>query len=393
MKHSRVMLILWIVCALAAGSPWAQEVFSPADLIQLRSATEAKISPDGKWIAGVVSRQRPAGDEPGGNYAELHVWDAATGESRPYVTGKVAVRAVQWSPDGKRIAFLQKRGDKDKTQVWALPLDGGEAVALTKSATDVQDFRWHPSGGRLAYIAPAAPTAREKELDKQGYGFVFYEENLKPRILYLQEAPGGGTVPEAQALTTDLSVWRAEWRPDGKALAVSTTPKNLVDQEYMAQVIQLLDPETQSTEAAGRSAGQAGQLRLEPRRRPDRLRGREGAQRPRRQPALRGGRCRRRAAQPDAGGIPRACELGGLAGRRHSGVSVGRGRLEHPGRRQPAGRAAARRVVRAGVWAGARHPLGRARTGSGGRCSDRPPPARRTFTCGKARPSRAACRT
>jgi len=246
MKQCRVMLILWIVCALATGCLWAREVFSPADLIQLKTVTEAKISPDGKWIAGVVSRQRPAGDEPGGNYAELHVWNAATGESRPFVTGSVTVRAVQWSPDGRRIAFLQKRGDKDKTQVWSIALDGGEALALTKSATDVQDFRWHPAGGRLAYIAQAAPTAREKELDKKGYGFVFYEENLKPRILYLQDVPGGGTVPEAQALTSELSIWHAEWRPDGKMLAVSTTPKNLVDQEYMSQVIQLLDPGTKT---------------------------------------------------------------------------------------------------------------------------------------------------
>ena len=36
----------------------------------------------------------------------------------------MAVRFVQWSPDGKRIDFLQKRGDKDKVHVCALPLEG-----------------------------------------------------------------------------------------------------------------------------------------------------------------------------------------------------------------------------------------------------------------------------
>ncbi len=264
MKHSRTIPFLILLGLLIAGSLPAAEVFSPADLIRLQSAAEAKISPDGKWIAGVVSRQRPAGDEPGGSYAELHVWNAATGESRPFVTGSVAVRAVQWSPEGKRIAFLQKRGDKDKVQVWAIALDGGEAVALTNSATDVQDFRWHPGGGRLAYIATAAPSAREKELDKKGYGFVFYEENLKPRILYLQEAPGGGTIPDPQALTSDLSVWRAEWRPDGKTLAVGTTPKNLVDQEYMAQVIQLLDPETKTLKIMVDPQGKLGNFAWSP---------------------------------------------------------------------------------------------------------------------------------
>jgi dipeptidyl aminopeptidase/acylaminoacyl peptidase len=261
----RRLLALAAAMALAGVSLCAQEVFSPADLLQLKTVIEARISPDGRWIAGVVSTQRPAGDEPGGNYAELYVWDAASGQCRPFVTGKVSVRAVQWSPDGKRIGFLQKRGDKAKTQVWAIPADGGEAVALTKAETDVLEFRWRPAGGGLAYIATTPPTARATELDKKGYGFVFYEENLKPRNVYLQPPPpADGTLSDAQSLTEGITVWQMEWAPDGKTLALGASPRNLVDQEYMDQTIRLLDVEKGELRALADPGGKLGRFSWSP---------------------------------------------------------------------------------------------------------------------------------
>ena len=86
---------------LMAGSLLAGETFSSADLIALKSATEVKINPDGKGVAGVVSRQRPAGDEPGGSYAELHVWNAPTGESRPFETIRWRCASSSGAPTGR----------------------------------------------------------------------------------------------------------------------------------------------------------------------------------------------------------------------------------------------------------------------------------------------------
>ena len=188
----------------------AQQPFSAADLVELRAVTEAVISPDGTLVAGTVNRQRPAGDDAGANYSELLVWDVATGSTRSFVSGQVAVREVQWSPDGRRISFLQKRGGDERTQVWAIAVDGGEAVALTKSASDVLDYRWHPAGTSVAYIAETPATEREKELKKKGYDFVFYEENLKHRNLYLQPLAADGDRPDAVQLTDGITVWKAE---------------------------------------------------------------------------------------------------------------------------------------------------------------------------------------
>lgn len=241
-RHLTVCVLGLLLSGLAAGVADASAVLSPDDVCRLRSVSNARVSPDGKRIAAVVSRQRDAADAPGGGYAELHVWCVETGQVRPFVTGQVAVSAPEWSPDGRLIAFLLKRGDEAKTQVWTIPADGGEAAPATKSATDVRAFHWHPDGRRLAYIAETAPTVREKELGKKGYDFVYFEENLKPRNLYLAELPAGEAFPEPVALTRDISVWDFAFSPDGARIAVAASDRNLVDEEYMFQKIFLLEP-------------------------------------------------------------------------------------------------------------------------------------------------------
>ena len=57
--------ILFLFCSsltLFAG------VFTPTDVFQTTYARSAAISPDGKWIAYVVYKDRAATDKPGGGF-------------------------------------------------------------------------------------------------------------------------------------------------------------------------------------------------------------------------------------------------------------------------------------------------------------------------------------
>jgi dipeptidyl aminopeptidase/acylaminoacyl peptidase len=207
------------------------------DVMRLQTCSAAEISPDGRWIAYTVSVPRGLDEKAGRAYSELHVVDLATGRARPFVTGQAGVRTPRWSPDGARIGFLEKRGDDQHTQVWAIPIGGGEAQRLTASKSDVHDFRWHPDGERLLYIATTPRTKTERDLADRGYDFVFYEENLRHRNLYLAPVAGG----EAQQLTDDLTVWSIEPSPDGTTVALSASERNLVDDQLMRQQVYLLD--------------------------------------------------------------------------------------------------------------------------------------------------------
>ncbi|MFE5097347.1 TolB family protein, partial [Streptomyces sp. NPDC056638] len=60
--------------------------------------------------------------------------------------------APRWSPDGTQLAFLREG------QLHLLPVDGGEAVALTTAArcpAGAGTPVWSPDGSRIAFSAPA----------------------------------------------------------------------------------------------------------------------------------------------------------------------------------------------------------------------------------------------
>ena len=71
----------------------------------------------------------------------------AGGDPRRLTSHKANDTSPAWSPDGKHILFLSKRGES--TQVWRLPMDGGEAQPVTDLPLDVATFRLSPKGDRL----------------------------------------------------------------------------------------------------------------------------------------------------------------------------------------------------------------------------------------------------
>lgn len=257
----KTVLLLVCVPFLFSYATTANDVFSPQDVLKTKTCSNAQISPDGKWIAYRVRVPREANKKPGGAYSELYLISVKTGEVRPFIAGKVNVRSPLWSPDGSKIAFLTVRGEKARTQVWMIPVDGGEAVQVTHAKTSVSSFCWHPTGKKIAYLAPTPKTSREKELEKKGYGFIFYEENLKHRNLYLTDIAGKN---EAEQLTKDVTVWSFEFSHDGKTIAAAISPKNLIDHRYMFQKIHLLDLSAKKLKQLTENTGKLGNYAFSP---------------------------------------------------------------------------------------------------------------------------------
>lgn len=249
---------------VAAVGTARSQVLTPADLLSVRSVSSAEISPDGELVAYTVSVPRQPADEPGGAYGELHLFSLKAGTSAPYISGKVSVSGPQWRPDGSGIAFIARRAEDTVPQVWLIPVSGGEARRVTRSETAVQMFRWDPSGLRIAYVATTPPSAREKELEKRGYGFITYEENLKDANLYLQEVTGDGTIPDPAQMTDGITVWALEYSPDGRTIALAASRRNLVDHSYMFKDIHLLNVSDKSLRRVESDTAKLGAMAFSP---------------------------------------------------------------------------------------------------------------------------------
>jgi len=263
LQHSMLITGLLVLFVVSASASPSRDVLSAGDVLRLKSCSNAIISPDGKWIAYTVSVPRTASDKPGGAYSELWVMSVRDRKPLPFITGKVNVSSVQWKPDGSLISFTTRRGENAVTQVWGIALEGGEAFQLTRSETSVLSYRWRPDGRKIVFIASEPATQREKALEQKGYGFIFYEESLKHRNLYMQCAGGkSGCAPEQ--LTENITVWGFEFSPDGSKLAVDITEQNLIDHRYMFRRVYLLDPETKDLTKLTDNPGKLGNYAFSP---------------------------------------------------------------------------------------------------------------------------------
>lgn len=262
--YSALLAIAFSIAMSVSLAALERVPVKPEDILGFRRVSFVAIDPSGDFIAYTLSVPRAAADETGGPYSELYVVSVKTGVIKPFITGKVNVSEPRWSPDGEKIAFLMKRGEKAKTQVWMIPLRGGEARQLSSSETDVATFRWHPAGKTIAYVATDPETERERKLDEKGYGFTFFEENLRNRNLYLLDIGDEGAAGKAHKITEGCSVWNFEWSPDGKTIAAGMSPKNLVDHQYMFQKIWLVDTASGDRRQLSSNPGKLGTFSWSP---------------------------------------------------------------------------------------------------------------------------------
>ena len=57
-----------------------------------------------------------------------------------------------WSPDGRYIAFVAKRGDDKQSQLYVIAANGGEATRVGDIPTGVATPKWFPDSTRIAFI-------------------------------------------------------------------------------------------------------------------------------------------------------------------------------------------------------------------------------------------------
>lgn len=154
-----VLVLAAIAClgpaASAAGRPMTVE-----DLLRLQRISDPQISPDGSRILYTVSNANLDA-----NRNDSNIWLASTkGTPARQLTYTGKDRSARWSPDGKRIAFLSRRDGK--SQVYLLPVEGGEALALTKTWADIETLRWSPDGATLVVSASGFPGCDDDACNK-----------------------------------------------------------------------------------------------------------------------------------------------------------------------------------------------------------------------------------
>lgn len=263
------------VAAASSAGPLTVE-----EIVTLRSVATAEMSPDGERIAYVLRvPRRPYVDDDGPAYRELHVTDLE-GRSRGYVIGKVDVRDIEWSADGKKIFYTAKRDDDEHVALYEIPIDGGESRRLYAHDTDIGELELSNDGRKLAFLAADAPPEHWEKLREKGFDAEVYEESALPTGVWIldvaraaerasrgspaaspegRDRPGerrrtgaGARGQRSDAEEPPLAI-RAElpgsasvvrFSPDGTRYAVALAPTPLIDDFYVNRKITIVETET-----------------------------------------------------------------------------------------------------------------------------------------------------
>jgi dipeptidyl aminopeptidase/acylaminoacyl peptidase len=230
------------------------------DLRHTRALGDPQLSPDGRSVLFAVGEPTVAG-------APTHLWvaDVAANTSRQLTFApagaKSSERGGRWSPDGRTVYFIARRGTH--TQLYRLRMDGGEAepitikfVPLVDASTepdavdgskrkaspdsvdgDVSSYEISPDGRTAAVVVrdPETPGEDKQRIDRADA--VAVDQDAHGTRAYLLDLSSlkltpVGVLPDVHEVT---------WSHHGNRVAVVTGPMNNADDLGPANKVWIVD--------------------------------------------------------------------------------------------------------------------------------------------------------
>ena len=263
MKFRTLIAILSVLpCAVAVASQ-DRKTIEPIDLVNLKTVSNAQISPDGTVIAYLLDANQ-----------KTTLWTVSTdGKStpRPFVSDDGSTSSPAWTPDGKFLTFLSSRenllrgresfhfsfsnadGHEERLpgagntetlapsetgpsqQIWMMSLHGDDAVPLTDMPGGIRKFKWSRDGRLLAFVRRDPETKALAERHANKADEIEVDKNYRFNRLWVFDM----ATRHARLLTRrDFNLVDFDWSPDGKQLAATVSPTPRVnDVENVLNVV------------------------------------------------------------------------------------------------------------------------------------------------------------
>src|SRR5450755_2146030 len=231
-----LLLSICAVEAIAADSAAVRRTLKVDDFFRVQEVSDPQVSPDGLWVAYVVSSDDRDADEARSAIwmvswdarQQLQLTRAADGTERP-----------KWSPDGRFLAFIAAPAGSDQSQIMLLDRRGGEARPLTSVTGDIGKYAWSPDGKRLAIAMQQGDEEKSpKPIVIDAWQFKDDEDGYlragRARHLYLLDIES----QRLDALTTDpeFNEDLPAWSPDGRQIAFIKTKAKGPDQDGQTDI-------------------------------------------------------------------------------------------------------------------------------------------------------------
>jgi len=155
-----VSVISLLACATLA---LAQERrFTIDDLLKVRRVSDPQLSPKGDLVAFTITDVDKTANK---STTQIYVVPLAGGEMRQLTNDEHSSAAPRWSPDGEKLAFISGRDGED--QIWTIDVSSGALAKITSISTGAGDPVWSPDGKWLAFASDVYPECKDDACNKR----------------------------------------------------------------------------------------------------------------------------------------------------------------------------------------------------------------------------------
>ena len=214
MKTINLLILFVSISLIGLSQSW-----TPAGMLQLKRISSVVISGDGSNVAYTVSSPLMEGEK---SEFLTHIWIASSNGTmnRQFTFGDKSCSNVRFSPDSKYLTFTSPRDDK--TQLYLMFADGGEAEKITSQKNDVGAYAWSPDSRSIAFLMQDTLTASEElnNKEKRDMKVVDTYKNSHLYVLSMQK-DNEGKYPVKRLTSGDFHVTDINWSPDSRTIVFS----------------------------------------------------------------------------------------------------------------------------------------------------------------------------
>lgn len=141
------LCLFWSLFPVSAQNP---DLVNITDLTNIISTGNHTLTKDGKSVLYLKKFIEVGTDNQYAYKSQLWISDLTESQNqKPLTSSEYNISSFELSPDGKQVAFV--RSKDGKSQLWILPLDGGESQVVTSEKYNVSSPVWSPNGKKILF--------------------------------------------------------------------------------------------------------------------------------------------------------------------------------------------------------------------------------------------------
>src|SRR5688572_15488575 len=199
----------------------AQKNWSPEQSLKIKNITAVIPSPGGNKVLYTV-REAVMTDDRSEYVNQVWLCNADGSDQLQLTKGDKNSSNPKWSPDGKWIAFTSSRDSK--TNLYVLPVGGGEAEKITDVKTSVGNYNWSRDGSMIAFLMQDAADDKEEKNKKAKNDWYFMDEEIRQNrifVVWMNKKDTAGKLVQKKITKEKYNVNAFDWSHDGKQIAYS----------------------------------------------------------------------------------------------------------------------------------------------------------------------------